>query len=373
MPPGGNGDLMPHREGAGALTLDSRHDMPGSPRPIVLIGAGGIVRGAHLPAYRLAGFPVAGIADVRVERAHELAREYAIPRVSGSVAEAVRAAPHNAVFDVAVPASELPRVIGAFPRGAGVLIQKPLGEDLDQAKRLVDVCRERGYVAAVNFQLRYAPQLIAARRLIASGRVGDVHDIEVRIVAYTPWHLWDFLESCPRMEILYHSIHYVDLIRSFLGDPGSIQARTVKHPAMMNMASTRTNIIMDYGEVIRANVTTNHGHGYGVRHQESYVKIEGTRGAVFVQLGLMLDYPAGREDVCEYCLLDDEPPTWTRVDVEGSWYPHAFVGTMASLMRKLEDPSRELPTSVDDALRTMACVEAAYAASDRRGVPVQTT
>ncbi len=28
---------------------------PGSPKPIVIIGAGGIVRDAHLPAYRQAG------------------------------------------------------------------------------------------------------------------------------------------------------------------------------------------------------------------------------------------------------------------------------------------------------------------------------
>jgi predicted dehydrogenase len=29
----------------------------------VIIGAGGIVRNAHLPAYRKAGFPVAAIVD----------------------------------------------------------------------------------------------------------------------------------------------------------------------------------------------------------------------------------------------------------------------------------------------------------------------
>ncbi|MCC6777635.1 MAG: gfo/Idh/MocA family oxidoreductase, partial [Hyphomicrobiales bacterium] len=37
---------------------------PSTPRPIVIIGAGGIVTDAHLPAYRLAGFPVAGVFDL---------------------------------------------------------------------------------------------------------------------------------------------------------------------------------------------------------------------------------------------------------------------------------------------------------------------
>ncbi|HXI26820.1 MAG TPA: hypothetical protein VNG89_00305 [Vicinamibacterales bacterium] len=34
---------------------------PAAPRPIVIVGAGAIVRTAHLPAYRRLQFPVAGL------------------------------------------------------------------------------------------------------------------------------------------------------------------------------------------------------------------------------------------------------------------------------------------------------------------------
>ena len=44
-------------------TLRQSLPMPSRPRPIVVVGAGSIVRDAHLPAYRKAGFPVAGIYD----------------------------------------------------------------------------------------------------------------------------------------------------------------------------------------------------------------------------------------------------------------------------------------------------------------------
>ena len=40
-----------------------------TPRPIVIIGAGAIVRTAHLPVYRRLGFPVAGLFDIDTERA----------------------------------------------------------------------------------------------------------------------------------------------------------------------------------------------------------------------------------------------------------------------------------------------------------------
>ena len=43
-------------------------DLPAGLHKIYMIGAGGIVHDAHLPAYALAGFSVAGIYDPLVEK-----------------------------------------------------------------------------------------------------------------------------------------------------------------------------------------------------------------------------------------------------------------------------------------------------------------
>src|SRR5437588_6521569 len=82
-------------------TLQQTWPAPSSPRPIVIIGAGGIVNDAHLPAYRKASFPVAGIFDVDISRARSAADRFSIPTVYHSLDEA--AAQRNCVFDVAVP------------------------------------------------------------------------------------------------------------------------------------------------------------------------------------------------------------------------------------------------------------------------------
>jgi shikimate 5-dehydrogenase len=55
--------------------------LPANPLPIVLIGAGGIVRAAHLPAYQKSNFPVTGVYDLNLDRAKALAAEFGIPRV----------------------------------------------------------------------------------------------------------------------------------------------------------------------------------------------------------------------------------------------------------------------------------------------------
>ena len=348
------------------LSINQWPALPKKPRPVVCIGAGGIMRDAHLPAYKKAGFDVAGIFDLDKAKALALAKQYNIGQVFGNLLEAVVSAPKNAVFDVAVPASVILDILPHLPKGAAVLIQKPLGENLKEAKAIRHLCHKRGLAAAVNFQMRYAPYVLAAKSLIDQGVIGDVHDLEVRLTVNTPWQMWDFFETLPRVEILYHSIHYLDLMRSFLGEPKGIYAKTVKHPKTQKLASTRSTIILDYGDTIRANIEANHGHDFGLTHQESYVKWEGTKGAIKAKIGLLLNYPKGEPDALEYCILDkSKRPQWKSVAVKGSWFPDAFIGSMASLMRYVEGSSRVLPTSVDDAYKTMSLVEAAHRSSDR--------
>jgi predicted dehydrogenase len=353
------------------FTITQNVDLPEKPRPIVSIGAGGIVKDSHYPAYKKAGFPVAGLYDLNPARAAEMAELFGVPVIYESLADAVSNAPPDAIFDVALPASAILGVLPHIPDGRSVLIQKPMGNNLDEARQIRDICHARHLTAAINFQLRTAPVINAARSLIDQGAIGEITDMEVRVTVYTPWHLWSFLYGIPRVEILYHSIHYLDLIRAFLGDPQSVYAKTLQHPAQRDIASSRTTVILDYGAAIRANVETNHNHGFGRKHQDSYVKIEGTGGAIYGVIGVNLNYPVGEPDSLEYCTLENgRPSAWTTVPISGSWFPDAFIGPMAAIMRFTEGSSNVLPTSVDDAFKTMAVVEAAYQSSSAGGTPI---
>jgi predicted dehydrogenase len=347
---------------------------PKRPRPIVILGAGGIVRAAHLPAYAKAGFPVVAIADSVPEKAAVLAAE--IPRsVAGgelvrgfdTVEKAVRFAPADAVFDVAVPASGITGVLPLLPKGAAVLIQKPMGETMAEAKAIREICRERSLVAAVNFQLRYAPNHLGAVALAKAGLLGDLHDMEVQVRTYTPWQLWTFLATAPRLEILYHSIHYLDLIRSWLGNPVGIYAKTVRNPQCGELAATKTSMILDYGEWKRVVVVTNHGHDFP-ETQCSFVQWEGTGGAIRMEMGVNLDYPVGRPDMLKYAVRGGSG--WTDVQVSGSWFPDAFMGSMGALQAYVEGSVDELPIGFESAYETMALVEAAYRSSEAGGLAV---
>ncbi|HMU09704.1 MAG TPA: Gfo/Idh/MocA family oxidoreductase [Ferruginibacter sp.] len=337
--------------------------------PIYIIGAGGIVNTAHLPAYRIAGFNVQGIYDIVPEKAKSTAANFNVPHVFASVNEMIAHAPENAVFDVAVPGSETIALLEQLPVGARVLLQKPMGESYEAAKQILNITRNKKMLAGINFQLRYAPYILAAKELINKNLLGELNDIEVNVNVYTPWHIWDFLQAAPRVEILYHSIHYIDLVRNLLGRPQSVYAKTTRHPAMPKLASVRSNIIMDYGDMVRANILTNHCHNYGIPKQQSYIKIEGSKGAVIINFGALINYPRGSADSFEYVLLEEgKEPQWQQLKIEGSWFPHAFIGSMNEMMQAAAGIIERPDNSVEDCIDTMACLEAAYKSSEQGGV-----
>lgn len=349
--------------------------MPLHPRPIVILGAGGIVRDAHLPAYAKAGFEVASLYTWAPHRAQaeELARAYEIEAVHTDLGPAIATAPSGAVFDIALMPDQFAAALEALPDGAGVLIQKPFGHNVEDARRLLAICRRKGLVAAVNTQLRFAPYIVAARALIASGAIGELYDLEVHVNVRTPWELFPQVLTLDRLEINMHSVHYLDLVRSLLGDPDSVSAVTERHPETTH-ANSRSVILLRYRDrPLRVVISTNHDHHFGPRYQDSFIKWEGTRGAIRAQMGLNMNYPAGAADVLEYQLDGDAAAVegdreWLPLSFTGSWFPDAFIGSMGVVHRFLEGSISSLPTSVEDVFKTTALIDAAHESAEQEGI-----
>ncbi|AKR57296.1 oxidoreductase [Devosia sp. H5989] len=338
--------------------------MPSAPKPIVIIGGGGIVGDAHLPAYRLAGLPVAGVYDLDLAKAGAMAEKWGI-RAFSTLEEAI--ATPNAVYDLALPPSAHLKVLPSLPDGAAVLLQKPMGSDLAEATEILKLCRAKDLRAAVNFQLRFSPMFLALKDAVDRGWLGDIVDVEVHLNLVTPWQLFSFLKGLPRIEIAVHSIHYLDAIRFFLGNPGGVHARTLGHPST-DLAQTRTSALIDFAPGQRVTLSINHNHDFGRRFQDASFRIEGSEGAAMVKLGVLLDYPKGEPDELWITRRGED---WTQVPLEGGWFPHAFRGTMSNLQRFAAGEDETLVTSVEDAWYTMALTEAAFASAAAPATPLE--
>ncbi len=330
-------------------------------RPIYVIGAGAIVRDAHLPAYRLGGLAIGGFYDPDLERARTLAQSSPGAQAFGSLAALITAArATDGVYDIAVPPSALPAIFTALPRGSIALVQKPFGLDLPEATRLLELARAHDLHGAVNFQLRHAPSMVALRALLASGAIGEAIDFEARVVCTMPWNTWPFLRGMLRMEISMHSIHYLDLARALFGEPERVWSATATHPSSPDIAETRSTTILKFARERRGVVTTYHHHCAPELHDASHVKIEGTHGTAVVRMGVNLDYPHGRPDTLEW---SSNGGAWQNIALEGNWFPHAFLGAMRALQAFARDATLPLESNFLDAWRTMALVESCYASA----------
>lgn len=341
---------------------------PNNPKPITIVGAGGIVRDAHLPAYNQAGLKVCAVTDLDAGRRSALAADHDIGKVYGSVADAVAALGTTCVYDVAVPPVAILSVLRDLPEHAAVLIQKPMGLDLAGAREIRALCRERKLKAAVNFQLRFSPMMMAARQAIAKGLIGDLLEIEVHANIFTPWTLFPFLLTMDRVEILVHSIHYLDSIRALFGTPKGVFARSMGDPRAPGFAQTRTSVMLDWGDQRRGLMSINHNHQAGRKFQSAWFRIEGTEATMMIKLGVCFDYPRGEADELWFCPNGGE---WRQVPLTGSWFIESFMGPMRNVQRFDAGEDDRLFSGVEDAFETMALVEACFDAMERPPVPLQ--
>ncbi len=94
--------------------------------------------------------------------------------------------------------------------------------------------------------------------------------------------------------------------------------------------------------------------------------VEGVDGAARVTWGVNLSYPTGPADTMEVA----RNGAWQPVPLRGSWFTEAFEGPMSNLQRFVAGEDPTLVGSIDDAIKTMALVEACYESSVRGATPV---
>ena len=173
--------------------LSQTWPIPTKTSPIIIIGTGGIVKDAHLPAYKKAGFNVAGLYDVDKEKADSLAKEYGINKVFNSFEEAFEN--KDSIFDLALPPANLLEVVEKLPENIYAIFQKPLGRSLEEGNKIRKLCHQKNINACMNFQLRFSPIMLPVYQAIKNNLLGELVELEVHVKVQTPWELWPFLKT----------------------------------------------------------------------------------------------------------------------------------------------------------------------------------
>jgi predicted dehydrogenase len=329
--------------------------------PIAVVGAGAIVDVAHLPAYQAAGLEITGIFDISSQRAHEVAARHGLPRVYSSLEELLGDS-RVRVVDIAVAPQAQPGIVRqAIAAGKHLLCQKPFVPDVKTGEELIGEADRAGLLIAVNQQLRYDEGMAAARAMIEAGWIGEVTAMSFTVNVTTDWTPWPWLVHSDRLEIMYHSIHYLDAIRAVLGEPARVFCTGSRTPGQVAAGETRTISTLVFPGNARGLVHATHENRSG--DPEATFRIDGAEGSIKGTLGLLYDYPHGRPDTLEVNSRVVPTDGWLAYPVTSRWIPDAFAGPMGSLLRAIATGGTPHPTARDN-LGTIRLVDALYAAMD---------
>ncbi len=285
----------------------------------------------------------------------------------------------DAVF-VTTWTSEHERLVAAAAeRGVAVFCEKPLAFDAAATARMVDAVEAAGVVNQVGLILRFMPQFIHAKTLLADPRAGRLLAVSFRDDQFIPiqshygsnWRIDP--ERCGRGTLLEHSIHDVDIMQWMCGPVDSVSG------------------------------TVREVHGYPLIDDVAVARLEFTNGGVASLTSIwhdILDRPSLRhiEIFCEnlYLQLDGEatsPLTWQFTGeqvhtLEGDALTLACIDTGLARQRDLAPvPGGAMfnpltpfldaiasgapsPLPLREALPAHRIVDAIYASSDESGNPI---
>ena len=329
----------------------------------------------HLVAYRNAGFNPVAIASRRATQARKVARRHEIPQACRSYEELLDNETIE-VVDIAVPPDiqiEILRQVVKRPHIRGVLAQKPLGVNYQQAKQMVEMCRKAGITLCVNQNMRYDQSIRACRSLLQRGDLGEpvLGSIEMRAIPH--WMPWQARQGWLTLRVM--SIHHLDTFRFLFGDPVRVFASTSEDPRTAKKFKHSDGIclyILEYANGFRATAWDDVWAGPAMEgaRSDNYIRwrVEGTQGMARGTIGWP-SYPKRTPSTLDYTTTQTgrwHKPRWKQV-----WFPDAFVGPMAELLCALEEGVQPEMSGKDN-LKTMALVDACYrSAKEHRAVAIK--
>lgn len=249
----------------------------------MIVGAGGVARLAHLPAYThdpaiAARLAVVGAVDSRLPPP-----EFGGLPIYPSIGSATDAVAIDFV-DICTPtATHRALVLDALARGLHVFCEKPVAVAADEARELAAAARAAGRVLFPCHQYRQNPAWVALRKVLDSGAIGRWHLAEFHvyraeadkgaIADAVPWR--GRKENSLGGVLLDHGTHLLYLLLDVGGMPAAVEA----HLSILGHSSydveDTAHVLLDYGNRLATMTLT-----WAGRERENRIRFIGDQGMV---------------------------------------------------------------------------------------------
>lgn len=167
---------------------------------------------------------LAGIADP-MPAAAELAQSLGVPFFEDHKKMMDELKPDGVI--IASPNKlHIPQGYDALERGIPTLIEKPISDDLDEAREYARAVEAKGLPVLVGQHRRHNPMVQKAKEIISAGMLGQIVSVSLHYMIYKPDNYYD-IEWRRRKgagPILVNMVHDVDLMRYLIGEITELQA-----------------------------------------------------------------------------------------------------------------------------------------------------
>ena len=230
---------------------------------VAVIGVGALGKHHARILAELPGAELAGVVDINVARASDIAAGVKAPWAASAVdlpwpVDAVTiAVPTESHLNIALPFLE---------RGTAVLVEKPVARDEAGARRMIEAAAKSGAVFAVGHTERYNPAVAAVRPLIDHPRFIEVH------------RLGTFPDRSLDIDVVFDlMIHDLDVVLSIV--PSEVTSLEAVGVAVLTQKPDIANARLKFASGCIANVTASRISRDRVRkirlfQRDSYISVD---------------------------------------------------------------------------------------------------
>jgi predicted dehydrogenase/nucleoside-diphosphate-sugar epimerase len=249
-----------------------------------MVGAGNICEFHVAAVKKLApDVELVGITDLDAERARTNADKWGTTAYPDL--DALIAAGANVIHVLTPPAVHGKVAMAALERGCHVLIEKPITEDPDEARKIDELARKKGLTVTVNHSLLYDPQVKRALDAVHAGALGQIVSVDIlRGSEYPPYEggplpPWYRDAGYPFRDI---GVHCLYLIQELLGPIEDVEATWRSLGGDPNLAFDEWRALVRCARGLGQFQLT-----WNTRPMQSQLIIHGTKGVLRVDLFAM--------------------------------------------------------------------------------------
>ncbi len=133
----------------------------------------GFIGPVHLEALRRLGLPVTALCDLP-DRVRAAADRFGIPEAFGDYRELLRSPAVDVVHITSPNRFHCAMALAALRAGKHVICEKPLAMNTRETAQILKLARGSGKIFAVNYNVRFYPAVLALRRMVARGELGEI-------------------------------------------------------------------------------------------------------------------------------------------------------------------------------------------------------